>query len=355
VFFGRQDVFDRIRDSLRGAHQCNVVGLIGQRRTGKTSIAKRLRSALGDAYLPILVDVQGLLVDSLPLLYYKVASAAADALRSQDIVMDAPDRDDTKEPLFLERYISEAAKRAGGRRLLIVLDEFDDLEPKVRSGLLPDGLFSYLRHLMQHVPHVAFLLCGTHRVEELDPRYWSTLFNLAIYQRLGPLDDASARDLASKPLEKANVVIEDMAVEKILRLCGGQPYLLQIAGHCLVAHMNEARRTAITSEDIDSVVPRIVSSAAGHLQYLWQLASPEEQAVLLCLAKRWPHQPWVKPDDIRQDTCGMGQRVDQSALDASLRSLFEKDLVHFAGRPPVRWCLGIGLLALWASAGDVGM
>jgi hypothetical protein len=37
MFFGREDVFEFVRQTLIGQHRNNVIVLYGQRRTGKTS------------------------------------------------------------------------------------------------------------------------------------------------------------------------------------------------------------------------------------------------------------------------------------------------------------------------------
>src|SRR5437764_14035015 len=44
MFFGREDVFQFIRQTLIGQHRDNVIVLYGQRRTGKTSVLYQTRS-----------------------------------------------------------------------------------------------------------------------------------------------------------------------------------------------------------------------------------------------------------------------------------------------------------------------
>ena len=46
LFFGREDVFQYIRQNLKGEYRDNIIILHGQRRTGKTSILYQLRKFL---------------------------------------------------------------------------------------------------------------------------------------------------------------------------------------------------------------------------------------------------------------------------------------------------------------------
>jgi HEAT repeat protein len=341
MFFGRGDVFQRLRQALWGTHQCNVVGLIGQRRSGKTSIALRLERELGDCFLPVVIDVQGLLVDSIPLFSYQVASQTRRALARESLVADRPDPTEAKKPSFLADYLARAAERAGTRRLLVVLDEFADLQQRVETGMLPEALFSYLRNLMQHAPHIPFLLCGTHRIEDLDPAHWRTLFNLAVYRNLGPLDDESARALATVPMDQAGVVWEDRAIERILRLCGGQPYLIQLTGHCLIAQMNERRTTALDAGAVEASVPTLRQWGKGHLRYLRQLCSADEQAVLRALASGGPWGDYAGIPDLTGGLPELGrERIEQA-----LAEMAEKGIAEPSGTQGPFWRLQIGLLA----------
>ena len=62
LFFGCGDVIEYIQQNLAASHRNNLV-LIGQRRTGKTSLLKQLPAQLGDEYLPVYLDGQSLGLD----------------------------------------------------------------------------------------------------------------------------------------------------------------------------------------------------------------------------------------------------------------------------------------------------
>ena len=63
MFFGRDDIFEKVRAHLVGEHQDNAIVIYGQRRTGKTSVLyqmeRRLNRAEGrERYVAVLVDLQ---------------------------------------------------------------------------------------------------------------------------------------------------------------------------------------------------------------------------------------------------------------------------------------------------------
>jgi len=341
MFFGRADTFEQLRQSISAAHQCNVVGLIGQRRSGKTSIALRLERELGDSYLPVVLDMQGVLGETLPGLRYQVALRTSRALAREGLVADMPDPAKAEKQSFLVEHLACAAERAGQRKLLVVMDEFADVQQSVEAGLLPKTTFHNLRNTLQHSPQIGFILCGTHRIEDLRPDHWGPLFNLAVYCHLGPLDDASARALATKPMEQAGVIVEDLATEKILRLCGGQPYLIQLAGHYLIAEMNERRSAALSASAVDDALPKLRRWAQGHLRYLQQLAAAEEQATLRALAARGPWAEYASAAEL----AALLPEIGREGLVRALSGLAEKGIAQATGGAEPWWHLHVGLLA----------
>src|SRR5512133_3822180 len=59
MFFGREDVFEWIQNSLTGKYSDHILVLHGQRRVGKTSVLKQLSNYLPEKYIPVFFDLQG--------------------------------------------------------------------------------------------------------------------------------------------------------------------------------------------------------------------------------------------------------------------------------------------------------
>ena len=351
MFFGRDDIFDFLDRNLRGEHQEHVVALIGPRRIGKTSLLRRIGARLADRYHVIFLDVQGLLIDSAPLLFYELANRVAASLRSSGVKVPSPNRAEFEAgaSVMAEGYLQGAVQAAGGRHLLILLDEFDDLEQKVRSGLLPESVFSYLRHLIQHQPGVAFILCGTHRLEELGQEYWSFLFNLALHRRIGCLPPDSAHRLIREPLERAGTVCEDLAVEKVWRLTGGHPYFTQLACHRLVDRCHRDKHNSLAVEDVDATVEEIGEWGGVHLAYLWKFAGEAERLALAALAEVGPPGTAVTALQLAELLRPHGAELAPEALHGSLVALTDQELLWRVPGPEARYSLRLGLLGHWIS------
>src|SRR6185295_4109578 len=94
---------------------------------------------------------------------------------------------------FERIFLPMVFKAIGQRHLLLLFDEFEELEMRVASGKLEPTIFPFFRHLMQHGDKLGFIFVGTHRLEELSADYWSILFNIALYKRVTFLNEAAAR------------------------------------------------------------------------------------------------------------------------------------------------------------------
>ena len=98
MFFGREDVFEFVRGALVGQQQDNVLVLYGKRRTGKTSVLYQMHRHLDPRYLPSLIDLQALTMDSPAGLFWEMASTVRRSLRREyQLEVPRPRREDFEE------------------------------------------------------------------------------------------------------------------------------------------------------------------------------------------------------------------------------------------------------------------
>lgn len=233
--------------------------------------------------------------------------------------------------------VREAAARAP-RRPVLLLDEFDDLEQKVRSGRLSPEVFDQMRALIQHGDALAFVLAGTHRLEELAGEYWWFLMNLATYCRVGPLAPADAAAVIRTPLENMGVVCEDAAAAAALSLTGCQPYLLQLLGYRLVEMCVREGIGGVGWQQVSAAGEEVVEQGEIHLRYLWETAGANGQAVLSLLAR---HGGWAEGGEVARQLGWPRERLGKA-----LQRLRAQDLVTEAHG----WIrLRVGLLGKWLS------
>jgi len=358
LFYGREETFDFIASNARGLRQRNILILIGQRRTGKTSMLLQLQVHLGDEYVPVYLDGQSLgMTPGLPALLHDVATTIAESLAERGLHVPVPTLDALQEQatqVFERQFLRHVETVLGSRTLLLILDEFEELEMRVRSGYLDPTVFPYLRHLMQHTEKVAFVFVGTHRLEEMTSDYWSVLFNIALYRHIGYLDDSSARRLITEPVQSHNMVYDDLALNKMLQVTAGHPYFLQLLCYSLVNAHNENKRSYVTIADVDEALEEILTLGGAHFAFLWEVSTQQERAALIALTRLLPRlgqASWpllgATASDVALLLAEHGLTVDPKKVSATLRSLAAREILQRVRGDVERYVFKVGLVALW--------
>jgi hypothetical protein len=351
IFFGRDDLFQFINENIAGLTRQNILVLIGQRRMGKTSFLQQLPARLGDDYLPVCIDGQSLGIDpGMTNFFYDLSLAIVDALADQDVDLDEPEPEDFAERpsgTFERTFLPAVFEAIGQRQLLLLFDEFEELEMRVTSGKLEPTIFPFFRHLMQHHQKVGFIFVGTHRLEALSGDYWSIFFNIALYKHVVFLSEAAARALITEPVAEHGLIYDDLALDKMLRVTAGHPYFLQLTCHALVNHANREQRAYLTIQDVNSVLDEMVELGEAHFAFLWEQSSPSEQLMLSALTRLLGREPTVTATQVVELLAERGITRDLQDVTETLRQLVERDVIReLAGQPP-RYEYKVELVRLW--------
>jgi len=358
LFVGRADVFAYIREHLFGAYQNNVIVLHGQRRTGKTSILYRLKKVLADTHICVLVDMQGKAARGTLDFLYSLADDIVYALDDFDITVTLPARSDFAESpefVFRSRFLRGVAEAlpagANGqpKHLLLMFDEFEELQKRVQSGKLEPEIFPFLRNLMQHEECLDFVFAGTHKLEELGAEYWSILFNIASYKKITFLTPDDARRLITEPVAP-HLEYDPLAIERITAVSGGHPYFTQVICHELVAYHNETQRSYITANEVEDVLDRIVERGEAHFKFIWAEASPIERAVLLALADLLETEETVGVDPVQALLDKRAINLNGTPLIKVLDNLELGDILTRSGPRSSLYRFKIDLIRRWIYA-----
>ncbi len=326
VFFGREETFENIRRNLSGKHQDNILVLYGQRRTGKTSILYQLRHHLNQRFIPVLIDMQGILDEGLSAFLYTIAQNIWRTLRDQGIELTRPEQVDFLEwpgIYFEDIFLQKVFDNLQNQSLILMLDEFELLESRVEAGKLDAGVFDFLRHLMQHYSKLNFIFAGTHRLEEMSSDYWSFLFNIAIYIKVFSLDEKSARKLILEPTVES-LEIDEIAVQKMLRLSAGHPHFLQLLCHGLVNYCNINHVSYVTIHQVNKVVEEVVETGGIYIDYIWRQSTTDEKLVLLTLNILISRDGFATFASLQRYLDGYNLPVN---ILASIRSLMSREII----------------------------
>ncbi len=349
VFVGREDVFAFIRENLLGTHQNNVIILHGQRRTGKTSVLYRLGQVMSESHVGVLVDMQGKPARNEADFLYSIADDIVFALEDAGIDVALPERGDFSEApefYFRARFLRSLYPHLNGKHLLLMFDEFEELQRRVENGRLQPEIFQFLRNLMQHEQKVDFVFSGTHRLEDLSADYWSILFNIAAYKPITFLEPAEIHRLMNAPVSDYGIEYDPLAVERIIQVAAGHPYFTQLILHELMVYHNNTERNYLTAADVDQVVERILERGEAHFKHIWAESSAEERLVLQATVELLHNADVVDSQDIHSLLFARGYQSDdnwQKALDA----LNGRDILTRRDIKSGRYRFKVDLIRLW--------
>jgi hypothetical protein len=353
TFVGRQDVFDFVREHLLGTYQNNVIVLHGQRRTGKTSILYRLNDVLAQTHLCVLIDMQGKAARGEVDFLYSMADDIVYTLENKDIMVDLPPRSEFEESpefFFRSRFLRGVYDALGEKNLLLMFDEFEELQKRVEDGKLTADIFPYLRNLMQHERKVDFVFAGTHKLEDLAAEYWSILFNIAAYKRISFLTADEVARLVTEPVAPYGLEYDPLAIERIYQVAAGHPYFTQLICHEMVAYHNASRRSYFTTTDVDAVLGRIIEQGEAHFKYIWAESGTQRRLALLALAELLETEDAVTLDDVAALLRKRGRPLSERELPKALDDLEARDIVMRSGPRSSLYRFRVDLVRRWIYA-----
>ena len=330
MFFGREDIFNFIRQTLTGKHRDQVIVLYGQRRTGKTSILYQLHRHLDPRYLCIFIDLHGLLMESESTFLWEMANQIRRILARDHSLslppLDRPAFEADPRSYFTSEFLEQAWKVIGDRHILLMIDEAVRLQEQVGAGKLDKGIFEFLRHLMQHYEHLNFLFSIGSGLEQMEKEY-AFLFNVALYKKISFLEREAAVQLVTRPVQDYYTV-EPQAVDRILEVTACHPYYTQLLCHSLFTRWQQKNGAQIGVADVEAVLEEVVERGLAVLKHTWEESTAGEKAVIAGLAAAMGDRN--RPVD-RSEAAIAWQRLDVVLPDdeaaKAMRSLAARDII----------------------------
>lgn len=353
LFQGREDVFEFIRQNLSSTSQAHTLVLYGQRRTGKTSILYQIYNGkLGDGFIPVLIDVQELApaINHMSDFFQELALHIVKALKKsgknfgqfdEQAFVSAPTR-------AFSRFLDEIEEHLAGVRIVLMFDEFELIEDRIKQGRLAPEALGYLRSLIQHKDYLAFVFTGTHKLEQMSADYWSVFFNIALHLRLSFMKPDDATRLIREPIRN-RLSIDDLVVEKIISLTHGHPYFIQLLCWGLVNHCNKIERNYATLNELNVVVADLITSGEAYFAFVWQLASPDERLAMAALALcTGPGKSVVTIQNIMEACASAGvNRLGKELLVKLLDGLVDQEILSSGGLEDLQYSYQVGLIEEW--------
>jgi hypothetical protein len=281
MFFGRKRALAYARERLEAEGVGVALVFCGDRRSGKTSILCQLQGgSLGEDFRPVMVDLQAL------------AASASEADFYEGLFFEIQEGVKEAESLEMSSELSPAQgfrqaldrlqDRLAGRRLVLLLDEYETLDELLLSGRVPESTVTILASLLEGYPPVSLVLSGSRPLSEARGDVWTPLINRALYRKVGFLHREEAEALVTRPLEGL-VEFEFGVVDRVLALTAGHPYYTQIICQNLVDHLNRARRNVADLHDLASVTAEVLADPPPQMTYFWNRELEDRERLFLAL------------------------------------------------------------------------
>jgi hypothetical protein len=272
--------------------------LYAPRRFGKTTLLKQVLQEAGERDVPgVLVDLSDVLGTG------DVAARLEQAFRALpggirrlvskelgsvgvagfSVARRSPQAADPIATIHTLLELPAQIADRSGRRLLVVLDEFQAL-------VSLDGMDGVFRSHIQHHNEVSYLFAGSEPslLRALFEDRARPLYGQAEQLRLGRLDaDATHDFIARRFLETGKDAGE--TISDLVYVAEGHPQRLMLIAHLLWDRVDPQH--AATVADLRSAYDAAMRSVDPELQYLWESLSANERRVLAALASGFsPYQ-----------------------------------------------------------------
>jgi tetratricopeptide (TPR) repeat protein len=302
-FFGRQDILDWTMRNLRGSSVPSLV-FFGQRAIGKTFLLRQLARVLpADAFLAVYFDLHGWAANPLGAVLAGLAGAAARQANLQPpglYLFD--DQGHFFRQTFLPRF--QAVALEGGRRLVLLLDEFEVSGETAEAGLpavgAADALFPFLQELVEDGFPMALVFATGRGVDDLTLDF-DTAFSSTTVQEVGCLGWESAEALVRQAEANGTLRFSGLAVSRVLDFTSGHPCWTQLLCQRIWERARAGNPVEVPLIDalaVEEAVPDALVEGDRTLAWCWDGLSRAEKVYAATLAETVGERETVTADRI---------------------------------------------------------
>lgn len=321
MFFGRQEDLRWIAEHLTGRGN-EMILLYGQRRIGKTSLLHQIRNQReSGSILPVFVDTHGLL----PMLQTDDAFYAG-LVRTLSRELPAAVSDGAPEPRTAEHLVTmirSLNQQFPASPVVLLFDEIDALDMKVREGTLSVAVAGFLGSLLESDSRISIIATGSSDGSRAGGPFWSALASKSVGRRIGLLSATEAMRLIRDPVA-GQIEFEDAVPERLLRLSGGHPYYAQTFCQRLVDALNERHTRCASISVLTRLTDQLLAEPPLPLDDMWRGSTPLQCWVMAELARLLSD-----PDaTVNADALLVAARHSPTDVVAELRRLTASELLE---------------------------
>jgi hypothetical protein len=361
MFFGRQDVLERIYRQLTSEPLGQCVTLYGPKQSGKSSVVRQLMKRLRRPNLAVYLSLGALDTARAERSFIKICiNSLYDRLVHDFDITDVLEHDWPRESqieaspvesfrrsVLVSTRLLEPRKGWQDVRPIFLIDEFTYIYEYIREGLLTPAFMRLWKTLLESRSFNA-LLVGQDTMPRFREAYPNQLA-LTHDERISYLSEGDARALAEVPIMMAGESrYKGSSLDRLISLTGGSAYYTQIFCDHLIRHLNQNRLLFITESVVDDVLGQLTTGpSALSMDKFDPLITVAAESVALVPRERYLAllvRVALNPRITAQD---MGPEDELIAHDLLARDVLQRDT---RGRLRIR----VGLFAEWLRTNSVG-
>ena len=288
AFILRKNVLGDLDRQLTLSTGCPGLILYGRRRMGKSTLLRNLEGFLPTSVHIAVVSMQNPdAFTSQADLLDAIAQRASEALQPEK-KRTVPMVESLKD--FFQRLTDCNARLAEmDQRLLLAIDEYENLDRKLGEGVLNEDLLATMRESIQTHRQVTWVFAGSHAITELTHAPWSSYLVSARTLEVPPFTAAETRLLLTEPLRYSSLWPKDDpmrprfspefwgmdGIERIHTEAGGWPHLVQLLAETVVDLCNDHEQDQADPTLLEQAIAKAIVAGDTVLR---QLMQPEDAA-----------------------------------------------------------------------------
>jgi len=329
LYAGREASFRQVGAWLQAGQRLLLV--CGRLSIGVSSFLNQLGAQLSSGYAPVRLELGAAAVAAEDPLWV-LLTRIAEGLRTV-----APDESayHAEGPGYAARLLSALTRAPNAPLPVLCLDALPAI--RLESDTRWIQALLVLRGGLEESGSAALVLA----VEGLPAGLESTLPGVPVL-RLGPLNEDESDELLSVPV-RGVMTYDFEAIRLIHRLCGGQPYLLQLYGQILFER--RASSGWVGLPEARNALDEVLARGAQRFAHTWDECAPRERIVLCAFAEMLGRHGVASAADIVEHLRNVRVHMPLEDAEAALDTLARQGIVDELGGKVYR--VTTELLRLW--------
>ncbi len=271
---GRKDVLNRLLATIKGQSVGSSI-IQGQKRVGKTSIAKAIQSRIQqDGYVTVYLESGDYVEPNPQKTIRNLGEKLSARIRGADkrlAHLQIPAFDESFSPFA--SFLDEVINVMPDRRILLILDEFDELPLELYArGAVGNAFFLSLRSISSR-QSVGFLAVGGEKmahVLDAQGQHLNKWVSVSVDYFTRETDWSDYCELVQRPVAGVLEYTDD-SMRHLHELTAGNPFFTKLICQYVFRNALERRDCYITSTEVDQgVEATILEAKQNTFQHFWE-------------------------------------------------------------------------------------